>query len=87
MLDEADPIPGIYVFEVSSAGAERALKRRGISSALWASGEVRLYKPLEGPRLLWARSAAMDDGGVRIETAAGTQTFEKKQVDRRAPAH
>ena len=27
LLDEADPIPGSYTFEVSSAGAERPLKR------------------------------------------------------------
>ena len=29
VLDEADPVPGSYVFEVSSAGAERELKRPG----------------------------------------------------------
>ena len=29
MLDEADPIPDSYVFEVGSAGAERELKRPG----------------------------------------------------------
>jgi ribosome maturation factor RimP len=29
ILDEADPIPDSYVFEVSSAGAERQLKRPG----------------------------------------------------------
>ena len=29
ILDEADPIPDSYVFEVGSAGAERQLKRPG----------------------------------------------------------
>ena len=29
LLDEADPIEGSYTFEVSSAGAERVLKRPG----------------------------------------------------------
>ena len=29
ILDEADPIPDSYIFEVSSAGAERQLKRPG----------------------------------------------------------
>ena len=29
LLDEADPIEGSYTFEVSSAGAERPLKRPG----------------------------------------------------------
>ena len=36
ILDEADPIPDSYIFEVSSAGAERQLKRRAISSAFSA---------------------------------------------------
>lgn len=36
ILDEADPIPDSYIFEVSSAGAERQLKRPAISSAFSA---------------------------------------------------
>lgn len=35
LLDEADPIEGSYTFEVSSAGAERPLKRRLISPVFW----------------------------------------------------
>ena len=34
ILDEADPIPDSYIFEVSSAGAERQLKRAGRFRAL-----------------------------------------------------
>jgi ribosome maturation factor RimP len=39
ILDEKDPIPGCYTFEVSSAGAERALKRPSdFQKFHWSSG-------------------------------------------------
>ena len=37
LLDEVDPIEASYIFEVSSAGAERVLKRPAILSASWAA--------------------------------------------------
>ena len=48
ILDEADPIPDSYVFEVGSAGAERELKRpsdfeRYIGSEI----EVKRYQPYQ----------------------------------------
>ena len=51
ILDEADPIPDSYVFEVGSAGAERELKRpsdfeRYIGSEI----EVKLYQPYQGKK-------------------------------------
>jgi ribosome maturation factor RimP len=49
ILDEEDPIPTSYVFEVSSAGAERALKRPGDFEKFMGSFvEVKLYKPVDG---------------------------------------
>ena len=57
VLDEADPIPDSYVFEVSSAGAERELKRPGDFARFMGSGaEVRLYKPEKRPPLKRPRS-------------------------------
>ena len=35
LLDEADPIQDPYTFEVSSAGADRALKSRSTSRPSW----------------------------------------------------
>jgi 3,4-dihydroxy 2-butanone 4-phosphate synthase/GTP cyclohydrolase II len=67
--------------EVASAGAERARKRPGdFERFMGFRVEVRLYKPLEGAKTFVGTLCGYDDGGVRIETAAGTQTFEKKQV-------
>ena len=45
LLDEADPIEGSYTFEVSSAGAERPLKRASeFARFLGSPLTVRLYK-------------------------------------------
>jgi ribosome maturation factor RimP len=49
LLDEADPIEGSYTFEVSSAGAERALKRPpGFRAVSGQPVSVRLYKAQDG---------------------------------------
>ena len=45
LLDEADPIEGSYVFEVSSAGAERPLKRpRDFAQFMGSPVLLKLYK-------------------------------------------
>ena len=48
-LDEADPIEGSYVLEVSSAGADRPLKKPAhFQQFLGAEVDVRLYRPQIG---------------------------------------
>ena len=43
ILDEEDPIPDSYVFEVGSAGAERELKRpQDFAQFMGSEGELRL---------------------------------------------
>ena len=54
ILDERDPIPGSYQFEVCSAGLERALKRESDFQQFMGSPvTVKLYRPYNGiiPRL------------------------------------
>ena len=49
LLDEADPIEGSYTFEVSSAGAERPLKRPSDFQRFMGSPvAVKLYKGRNG---------------------------------------
>ena len=49
LLDEADPIEGSYTFEVSSAGADRALKKpEHFEKFRGEEVEVKLYRPREG---------------------------------------
>ena len=49
LLDQADPIEGSYTFEVSSAGAERPLKRPSdFQRFLGHPVLVKTYKPKDG---------------------------------------
>ena len=54
-LDEADPIEGSYTLEVSSAGIDRVLRHpEHFDAFLGSEVEVRLYRPVEGRRTMWA---------------------------------
>ena len=64
LLDEVDPIEASYIFEVSSAGAERALKRPGDFERFMGSPVLlKTYKTATGARSLPGRSPATT--GVR----------------------
>lgn len=81
ILDEEDPIPDSYTFEVSSAGAERALKRPGDFERFMGSDvEVKLYSPMEGSKTFVGVLAGYADGAVTIEQNGKTRTFEKSAV-------
>ena len=81
ILDEKDLIPGAYTFEVSSAGAERQLKRpsdfeRFIGSLV----EVKLYKGFEGRKEYVGNLVKYENGDVTVDFAGRELTFEKSQV-------
>ena len=81
ILDEADPIPDSYVFEVSSAGAERELKRPGDFARFMGSGaEVRLYKPVNGSKSFVGTLSGYRDGDVTLTIAGKETTFKKAQI-------
>ena len=81
LLDEADPIPGSYTFEVSSAGAERELKRPGdFERFMGSSVEVRLYKPVDGSKSFVGTLSGYSGGDVSLTAAGKTLTFEKSQI-------
>ena len=80
-LDEADPIQGSYVLEVSSAGADRALKKpEHFARFLGSPVDVRLYRPVDGGREHTGALRGYDGGDVTIDTPAGPRTFGKKDV-------
>ncbi|MCD8382623.1 MAG: ribosome maturation factor RimP [Clostridiales bacterium] len=82
-LDELDPIEGSYVLEVSSAGADRPLKKPAHFRAfLGHEVELRLYRPLEGRKDFRGLLSDYSDGGdVTLTLADGSeQTFSKKDV-------
>ena len=69
ILDSHDPIPDSYVFEVSSAGAERTLRRPSdFERFLGHNVEVKLYKPLDGKKLFTGKLIAYENGVVSIES-------------------
>ena len=81
VLDEADPIPTSYIFEVSSAGVERELKRpRDFEKFLGSQVEVRHYQPVEGAKAHTGTLRGYADGAVTREINGAEKTYQKAQV-------
>lgn len=81
LLDEADPIEGSYTLEVSSAGAERPLKRPGDFEKFMGSPvAVKLYKARDGRKEFAGVLAGYDNGDVTITVGETAMTFAKKDV-------
>ena len=81
ILDEEDPIPDSYVFEVGSAGAERELKRpQDFAQFMGSEVELRLYQPLNGSKSYVGTLKAYDDSDVTIENGGTEMRFEKGRI-------
>ena len=81
ILDEKDPIPTSYTFEVCSAGIERALKRPGdFEKFLGSDVLVRLYRPKDGTKEFPGVLRGYEDGRVTIDYLGKPVTFEKSEV-------
>ena len=81
ILDEKDPVPDSYNFEVCSAGLERQLKRPSdFEQFMGSSVSVKLFKPVGGAKEFVGKLAGYADGAVTIEAAGTTHTFQKNEV-------
>ena len=81
VLDEKDPIPQSYHFEVCSAGLERALKRPSDFEQFMGSPIlIKLYRPKNGLKEFPAILHGYEDGKVIAEAGKETITFEKSEV-------
>ncbi len=81
ILDERDPIPESYHFEVCSAGLERTLKTpEHFAAFLGADVLVRLYRPRDGAREFAGTLTGYEAGNVTIEQAGTEITFDKSEV-------
>ena len=81
ILDEADPIPDSYVFEVGSAGAERELKRQGdFEQFMGSEVEVRLYQPVNGCKVYVGALSGYDNGRVTVTAGKNEVSFDKSQI-------
>ena len=84
IIDEADPIDGPYIFEVSSPGLDRPLKtERDFLRNIGEIVELSLYaKDEEGSKNYEGILAGYEDGKVTIkeENSEKTRTFTMKTV-------
>ena len=81
ILDEADPIPDSYNFEVCSAGCERALKRPGdFEQFMGAQVLVKLYRPREGRKEFVGTLKGYDAGMVTVEVGQETMEFTPQET-------
>ena len=81
MLDEADPIPDSYIFEVGSAGAERELKRPSDFEAFMGSEvELKLYKAVDGAKSFVGKLTSYENGDVSITAGDKLMSFTKAEI-------
>ncbi len=80
ILDEKDPVPDSYIFEVGSAGCERQLKRPPDFERFKGSDvEVKLYSAVDGSKQWIGTLLAYDNGDVTIY-CGGERRFTEKQI-------
>ena len=81
LLDEVDPIEGSYTLEVSSAGAERPLKRPSdYERFLGSPVTVKLYQAREGRKEFAGVLAGYENGNVTVTVGDTDMTFIKSEV-------
>jgi len=81
LLDEADPIEGSYTFEVSSAGAERVLKRPSdFERFLGSPVTVKLYKARDGRKEFAGHLKGYDNGTLTVTVGKVEMTFAPEDV-------
>ena len=65
--------------EVSSPGLDRPLKKdRDFERNLGTEVEVRLFKPMDGAKVLTGTLAGLEDGNILLDTAAGRREIPRK---------
>lgn len=81
LLDEADPIPASYTFEVCSAGIERPLKRPSdFEKFMGADILLKTYSPRGGRKEFPGVLAGYEDGAVTVTMGKETLRFEKQEI-------
>ena len=81
VLDEKDPIPESYRFEVCSAGLERTLKRPSDFERFMGEAVlVKLYRPKDGSKEFPGVLKGYENGDVIIDYGNRELRFEKAEV-------
>lgn len=81
ILDEEDPIPDSYTFEVCSAGCERVLKRPGdFMQFLGSQVLVKLYRPRDGRKEYVGTLEAYENGALTLRVGKEVMTFTSEET-------
>jgi len=80
-LDKLDPIAHSYIFEVSSPGIDRPLKKeidfkRNLNKLI----EIKLYKPMFGKKIIQGKLINYDIDKIEIEYKGEKIEIEKSKV-------
>ncbi|MEG2569866.1 MAG: ribosome maturation factor RimP, partial [Clostridia bacterium] len=81
ILDERDPVGCSYIFEVSSAGLERQLKRQSdFETYMGQQVVLRTFAPRDGTKEFSGTLKGYENGAVTLEINDVPTRFEKKEV-------
>jgi len=83
VLDAEDPIPGSYLLEVSSPGAERPLKKASdYQRFLGENVAVKLHRTVEGQKKYSGELAGYDEEAktIQLKTNSGLVTIALKDI-------
>lgn len=81
LLDEADPIQDAYTFEVSSAGADRVLKRpEHFAAFLGAEVDVKFYRAIDGQKSCTGVLEDYSQEGLTLSAPGGRRQLARKDV-------
>jgi len=82
ILDQEDYVEGSYIFEVSSPGLGRPLKKeKDYVRAMGKELEIRTYRAINREKEFYGQLKAYDDTSVTIEKEDGTEmVFDKKDI-------
>ena len=82
VLDEKDYIEDTYIFEVSSPGLGRPLKKdKDFQRSLGEEVEIRTYRPIDGQKEFVGELKAYDKESVTIVYEDDTeQTFQRQEI-------
>ncbi|KPC76980.1 ribosome maturation factor RimP [Laceyella sacchari] len=81
VLDETDPIPGAYILEVSSPGAERPLKKENdFHKAIGKHVHVTTYEPIDGQKVFEGVLKEVDSVSLTVEEKKKTVHIPREKV-------
>ncbi len=81
ILDREDYIPEEYIFEVSSPGLDRPLKKdRDFSRSIGKRVEIHTYRALDGHKDFSGELVSYDADRITIKEEETQQVFERKDI-------